>query len=110
MTTALYYKRKQEGLCTMCGIALPYGYSYVKCSACIEKEKDQRHERWLLKQNEERKKPPVTKPKAKPKPLVSLDEMAIAAKAQGVSYGKLQQTETAERIEKYGKTLKGWGR
>lgn len=110
MTTALYYKRKQAGLCPWCGTKLPYGYPYVKCSACIEKEKDQRHARWMLKQAEERKKPPETKPKPKPKPLVSLDEMAILAKAQGKSYGKLQQSETIERINKYGKTLKGWGR
>lgn len=110
MTKELYYKRKQEGRCPWCGIQLPYGYSYVKCSACIEKEKDQKHERWLIKQNEERKKPPETKKKPEPKPLVSLDEMAIQAKAQGVSYGKLQQVETAERIEKRGKALKGWGR
>lgn len=98
MTSEEYRKLKAAGRCPRCGIKLPEGYEFVKCVDCREEEHIQKRER----REEDRARHKASSE--------SLDSMSILAKAKGVSYGKLQQIETAERIKLRGDLLKGWGR
>lgn len=97
MNATTYLRRKEAGLCAWCGNKLPEGYKYVICPECKEKENEKRRARWNQRNHEETKKPRQT-PKPVAKPRVSLDDMVILARLQGVTYGKLQQIETMERL------------
>ena len=94
-----YYRRRDEGLCVICGAPLPIPWANVKCGACLKLK--QAHPR----PNEtERTMTSINK---------ELDKMAKEAHRRGISYGQLQSEETLARIRYAGKTgmiLKRWGR
>ena len=94
-----YYRRRDEGLCVICGKPLPIPWENVKCAACL-----------ALKQAH-----PRTNETEKAMTVINkeLDKMAKEAHRRGISYGRLQSEETIARIhyaDKTGMILKRWGR
>ena len=94
-----WYRRRDEGLCVICGQPLPIPWEYVKCPSCL-----------ALKQTHPR---PNGVEKAMTTTNKALDKMAREAHRRGISYGRLQSEETIDRIryaDKTEMTLKQWGR
>lgn len=93
MTIDDYYRRKKEGLCTICGLPIPDDWKHTTCEFCYFKEKRRRDEG-----NERNKIKKYMENREKPKGM-SIDEMAKEAHERHITYGQLQRLKMLGKEE-----------
>lgn len=94
MKMETYYQRRQQGLCTQCGLPLPEGCNKYKCEKCMIKTRE----------NAKRLRD-ADRYQTEVKKLVieddsTLDEMATEAHEKHLTYGQLQAAKIIERLRR----------